>query len=97
MLIYESCSFRGEIIYWNFLGQTAASGCEGLSFLSDVSETNWSVLVLSNHQHTLEMRTRLVAETSENLHIPTRVSVRENVIEMLIYIINMVIVRDIQE
>jgi len=29
MLIYKSCSFRGDSVYWNFLWQTAASGCEG--------------------------------------------------------------------
>jgi len=40
-----------------------------------------SVLVLLNHQHTLKMGTYLAAETSENLHILTRLSARENLIE----------------
>jgi hypothetical protein len=33
--------------------------------------------VLPNHQNTLKMETELVAETSENLHILMRLSVRE--------------------
>jgi len=39
-----------------------------------------TVLVLPNHQHTLEMGKELIPETSENLHILTLLSARENLI-----------------
>jgi len=41
-----------------------------------------SALVLPNHQHTLKMGTELGPETSGNLHILTRLSARENAIEL---------------
>ena len=44
-----------------------------------------TVLVLPNHRHTLKMGTELVAETSENIHILTRLSVRENLMESRVY------------
>jgi len=39
---------------------------------------NWrlGVLVLQNHQHTLKIGTELYPETSENLHVLTRLSAR---------------------
>jgi hypothetical protein len=37
-----------------------------------------SVLALPNYQRTLKMGAKLVAETSENLHILMRLSAREN-------------------
>jgi hypothetical protein len=40
-----------------------------------------SVLVLPSHQHALKMGTELGPETPENLHILTRLSTRENLIE----------------
>jgi hypothetical protein len=40
--------------------------------------------VLPNHQHALKMGTELVTETSENLHILTRLSAQENFIELQI-------------
>jgi hypothetical protein len=40
-------------------------------------DTQSSVLVLLNHQHTLKMGTELVAETLENLHILMLLSAQE--------------------
>jgi len=39
------------------------------------------VLVLPNHQHIVKMGTELVPEKSENLHILTQLSARENITE----------------
>jgi hypothetical protein len=39
------------------------------------------VLLLPNHHHTLKMGTELVPDTSENLHILTRLSVLYNSFE----------------
>ena len=44
-------------------------------------DTQSSVLVLPNHQHTLKMGTELVPETSENLHFLTQLSPWENFTE----------------
>ena len=44
-------------------------------------DTQSSVLVQPNHQHTLQMWTELVSETSENLHILTRMSAKGSLIE----------------
>ena len=52
---YKSCSFRGDRIQWNFLGQTAASGCEGFPTFRDLTPSQTAVLVLPNHQHILKM------------------------------------------
>jgi hypothetical protein len=40
-----------------------------------------TVLVLPIHQHTLKLGTELGPETSENLHILTRLSAQENIME----------------
>jgi len=37
------------------------------------------------------MRTDLVAEMADKIHIPKRLSAQENFIELLIYIVNMII------
>jgi len=41
-------------------------------------------LVLPTHQHTLKVGTEVVPETSEILHILTRLSARENVVDSIL-------------
>jgi len=58
---------------WQLLGQTAASGCEGFP--------TFRVLTLSTYSAHPEDGDG-IPETSENLHILTRLSAREIVIEL---------------
>jgi hypothetical protein len=49
------------------------------------------VLVLPNHQHTLNMGKKEVPETSENLHILTLLSARENFMDNNLFLAKCVI------
>jgi len=65
-------------MFWrrqNFLEQAAASRCERFPTLLVVWENQ-------NTSNTLKMGTESVPETSENLHIFTRLYARENFIDI---------------
>lgn len=68
ILCYKSWNFRGDIIQWYFLGQTASSGCEGFLTFRE----------LRPHHQGME----LAPETSAYLHILTQLAARENFIEI---------------
>ena len=60
----QSCSFRGDRIQWNLLGQTAASKCKGLP---------------TRRQVTLSPSSGC-AEDGDRVHILTRLSAQVNLI-----------------
>ena len=80
------------LLQWNLLGQTATSERERFTTFRELDPsqssgcagglvTQSSVLVLPNHQHALKCGKDLVPETSQNLHILTRLSAWEDFIE----------------
>jgi len=89
----KTWSFLGNGIQWDFLGQTAASGCEGFPTFRQLIPSTSSgrargfvalkqkVSILPNHQHALKIRTELLPEKYEKLDILTRLSAKENFIE----------------
>jgi hypothetical protein len=62
------------------LGNISLEAFAATEFTGNLSGTQplQDVKVAPNHQHSLKMGTELVPDMSENLHILTRLSAREN-------------------
>ena len=73
-----------ERIQWNFFGQTAASRCEGFQTIRELNPSPSSGRAGGLVEpETVQLHPEdgdVVPETSENIHISTRKSVRENFI-----------------
>ena len=73
-------------MFWWFGGTNTDEQLSNCASNGDIHsadmDTQSSILVLPDHQHSLKMGTELFSETSENLHILMRLSAKEGFTEL---------------